>query len=352
VSPSGPGLADAAREKELARDPALRFRVSVQTRASCGRDPSPSEGGVPPGPKATSADVLEALHRATGLPIVADYYTRLYKTERLSVQNQPLFDTLNQLCETMRYRWNKQDNWLQFRSAGFFNDRLKEVPNRLLARWNSSRKEHGALTLDDLIEIAQLSDAQLDAEEMAEGARDCHGLVEWSLARDRDLRPDWRFLAQLTSAQRQEAQSSAGLPFVRLSLGQQQRFIAVALPFGEELRSLRELETASLRVAYTQPGEFEWRMPGPPAWLGWQPSPARARTREAALQAARRLDPAASDTQIMPTEVAISVLYACEPRPYAYVNAVQATLQGKGAGRYTGYPNPPRESAAAPASPP
>jgi hypothetical protein len=92
-------------------------------------------------------------------------------------------------------------------------------------------------------------------------------------------------------------------------------------------------------------------VPGPPAWLGWQPSPARAKTREAALQAARRLDPQATDAQIVPTEVAISVLYACEPRPYAYVNAVQATLHGKGAGRYNGYPRPPRE-AAGPASPP
>ena len=62
----------------------------------------------------------------------------------------------------MRLRWTRDsapgagsgEAWLQFRSASFFHDRLKEVPNRLLERWAESRKRNGALTLDDLIEIA------------------------------------------------------------------------------------------------------------------------------------------------------------------------------------------------------
>src|SRR5207253_5497313 len=55
-----------------------------------------------------------------------------------------------------------------FRNAGFYNDRLREVPNRLLRRWVASRREHGALTLDDLVEIAQLPDAQLDSHRSEE----------------------------------------------------------------------------------------------------------------------------------------------------------------------------------------
>jgi hypothetical protein len=67
--------------------------------------------------------------------------------------------------------------WLQSRSTSFFDDRTKEVPNRLLERWAASRQKHGALTLDDLLEIAQLPDAKLDGAEMAEGARECWGLL-------------------------------------------------------------------------------------------------------------------------------------------------------------------------------
>src|SRR5262249_7385329 len=121
-------------------------------------------------PKVTSADVLEALHRATGMPIAADYYTRLYKPEDGSVIRGTLYDTLNRLADTMRVRWDKEASWLQFRSPTFYDDRLKEVPNRLLARWAAARQRQGMLTLDDLVEIAQLPDAQLDAAEMSEGA--------------------------------------------------------------------------------------------------------------------------------------------------------------------------------------
>src|SRR5262249_43827520 len=152
----------------------------------------------------------------------ADYYTRLFPAGTASVRNMPLFEALNRIADSMRLRWNKEGAWLQFRSASFFNDRLKEVPNRLLARWAASRRRHAALTLEDLVEIPQLPDAPLDADEMAEGARECFGLVEWALAGKRLLRPHLHFLAGLTQAQRDAAMSSTGLPFTGMSLAQQQ----------------------------------------------------------------------------------------------------------------------------------
>src|SRR5207248_3322563 len=104
---------NAAANAALARDPALRGRVTV---ASVGSGRVPAERVVAVGSKApdrslptahyplpteakrlTSADVLEALHRATGMPIVSDFYTRLFKPEAVSVRGQPLYDALNQL---------------------------------------------------------------------------------------------------------------------------------------------------------------------------------------------------------------------------------------------------------------
>src|SRR5262249_25282711 len=157
----------AARTK-LARDAVLQRRVSVRAEPSCG--PALAAGsstGAASEGRVTTADILEALHRVSGLPIVADFYTRLYPPAALAVEDQPLLEALDRLAESMGMRWNEDattrgaGGWLLFRSASFFQDRLKEVPNRLLSRWSASRREHGELTLDDLVEIAQLPDAQL-----------------------------------------------------------------------------------------------------------------------------------------------------------------------------------------------
>jgi RNA polymerase sigma-70 factor (ECF subfamily) len=210
---------NAALNAGLARDPALQRRVTVVTSGRGGDqravpaagtpDPNETSAGAHASPKVISADVLEALHRATGQPIISDYYTRLYEPQTVTARDTPLFDALNRLADTMRMRWNKETDWLQFRTASFYDDRLKEVPNRLLSRWVASRRQHGVLSLDDLCEIAELRDAQLDAGEMAEGARDYLGLAEWDLARDGLLRPHLRFLASLMPSQRQEATTAA-----------------------------------------------------------------------------------------------------------------------------------------------
>src|SRR5262249_19772770 len=123
----------------------------------------------------------------------------------------------------------KEIDWLQFRSATYYHDRLKEVPNRHLSRWASARRQQGMLSLDQVVEIAQLTDGQLDGAEMAEGARECWGLKEWHLLRDRPLRSHVRYLAEFTPAQRREMTSAAGLPFSKMSLAQQQAFISRAL---------------------------------------------------------------------------------------------------------------------------
>jgi RNA polymerase sigma-70 factor, ECF subfamily len=315
----GRSLAGTAMENDrvnsrLAHDPALSRRVSVLpaarpavsvpaeapalAAAGDGRPTSTDSQMV------TTADVLEALHRATGMPIIADYYTRLYRLEAVSVPDQPLFAALNRLTDAMRLRWSKDGDWLQFRSASFYDDRLKEVPNRLLARWTASRKQHGTLTLDDVVEIAGLTDAQLDGAEMAEGARELHGLAEWDLARYRSQRPHLRYLASFTPAQRQAMMSPTGLPFTKMSLAQQQQFMALGLPSEEPLQSLEELAGAVLRVDYTVPGWFQWGDPDQLNLTRWvvplEPiprgqrvlrQPVRERTRGAALAAVRRVDP-------------------------------------------------------------
>jgi hypothetical protein len=256
--------------------------------------------------------VLEALHRVTRMPIVADFYTRLQKPETVSVKGQPIFEALNQVADAMRLRWSKEGKWLQFRSASYYHDRLKEVPNRLLTRWAAARREHGVLPLDQLVEMVQLSDAQLDATEMAEGVRDCFGLIEWYVARKEFTRPSLRFVAQLTPAQRAETMSADGLAFTRMSLAQQQQFIATRGAQYNPVQSLEELAGATLRMGYMQPGGYRWAPPVAPGRPEREPHDlalVSERTREAALQAARRLNPQVEMAEIEPTELALTFLY-------------------------------------------
>jgi RNA polymerase sigma-70 factor, ECF subfamily len=308
---------NSQRNAALASDPAMRRLITIAPAApSDGSQPAASvtasaNGSASPGPvaeatgrKVATADVLEAIHRATGLPVIGESYTRLYEPSKLSVQNMPLFEALNQLADATRFRWRREDAWLQFRTTNYYDERVKEVPNRLLSRWAEARRRQGMLTIEEVVEIAQLSDAQLDATSMAEGAREQWGLVEWDRTRDSLLRPHLRFLAGFTPDQRQEAMRATGLLFSKMSLAQQQRYLALCLT-GDPLESLNELAGASLRVDYTQPGWFQW---GACGWSGrytrwvvpleFTPQgrrvprpPIRERTREATLQAVRLVDP-------------------------------------------------------------
>jgi hypothetical protein len=352
-SPSVRSPQNAEANRMLAGDPALRPRVTVEpqpayrpdpaTRAPGGREPG-ARGymlALPDQPMVTTAEVLEAIHRATGLPLVADYYTRLYPATSLTARGVPLFDALCRLSDTLRLRWRREDGWLQFRKTSYFHDRLKEVPNRLLHRWAASRREHGALTLDDLCEIASLSPAQLDAHDVAQGARVLDGLLEWELPHEGSVRCYLQHLAQFTPAQRRQMQEGRGLPFGQMTLAQQQGFLALAFGSGAEpvepfaaLAPLRaeDLAGASMRVDYTTPGSFEWVSPLALA----EESPfgaelllprVRERTPEAALQAARRTDPRATPQQVAASRLVLTILYLPGPtRPL--------TPGGLRAGRY------------------
>src|SRR5262249_49681988 len=129
------------------------------------------------------------------------------------------------------------------------------------------------------------------------------GLAEWDLACAGLLRPHLRFLASLTPSQRQEATTAAGLLLTRMSLSQQQQFIALGVR-GGPLPSLNDLAGATLRVDYTQPGAYQWGEAGVPGfYTRWviplgpgrgdprvPRPPIVARTREEVLAAVQRVD--------------------------------------------------------------
>jgi hypothetical protein len=252
MSPSTKGPVNATENARLSVAPELQAQVSIQPQPSCELKSSKYPGGgLSPGKKVTSGDVMEALHQATKMDIIADYYTRLYEPSQLTMRDKKLFEALNHLGDTLRARWNREEGWLQFRTASFYNERLQEIPDRLLERWAASRRKNGHLTPTDLVEIAQLTDRQLISQHTAAAARAIYDLQEWALASEA-LRNHLRFLGQLSRPALQATLSDKGVAYMQLPQGLRNQFIA--LVFDKEADNIRvdldDLADATLRVIY------------------------------------------------------------------------------------------------------
>ena len=136
------------------------------------------------------------------------------------------------------------------------------------------------------------------------------------------------YLAGFTPEQRQIAVSPTGLPFARLSLAQQQAYLSFFLrPGASQLPSGEELAGSTLRVDYSLPGAFQWSRPET-GWRRFLPPLVRERTREAALQAARRIDPQVAEDQITPTSLNLSFLYLPGGPNTGYMRIVQIGNSG------------------------
>jgi hypothetical protein len=249
-------------------------------------------------PHVFSGDVWEVVHRETGLPIVADYFTRMHPLDQVTVTDQTLFEALCTVGDAMRVRWTKDGDFLLGRSTSYLWDKLKEVPSRHIQRWIAGRDAKGDLPLGDLIEMAAQPDTQLDSEVVAEAIGHCWGLPEWIQAHR--SRQRLRFVATLMPEQLRRAQEPERLPFKDLTASQQQA--AMEMYYAEQAEFERQGAKSSpitperwanawIYANYVPAGRY--------AWEGFLGSPTAAgRTAEEALISARRLWPAISPQQV------------------------------------------------------
>jgi hypothetical protein len=268
-SPSVANLDNAAANARHRNQPPFDRRVTLHPNPSCPAGQSARRGDDDArfdrvvdlaSPHVTSADVWEAIHRATGLPIVADYYTRLYPLDKMMLQNQPMFEALCTAGDALGARWRKDDDFLVCRSTRYFWDKLKEVPNRYLQRWVQDRDTSGGLPLKDFLEMASMTDPQLDSETVAKGIEQIWGLREWAWLGGASLegrlqREHARFLATLAPEQRRRALEPAGLPFAQLTPAQQQGVLRLQYEIQQALEreegtapSIRPEQLANARI--------------------------------------------------------------------------------------------------------
>ena len=279
------------------RQPALPYYVSAEGVSVFGQEPAHGFSG----------DVWEAVHHATGLPTVADCYSHVYPLASVAVKDRPLFEALNHVSGAMRARWRKDGEFLLGRSSSFFWDKVKEVPQRQLRRWQHDRNAHNGLPLDDLLEMARLRDEQLDSAPVGKVIEHCWGLDEWGAVGNSGFRmgllysemlPFARFLAALSPAQLAAAHNPGGVEFQKLSPAQQE---LIARPLLRWVHTPLFFSEMTVHFDYASTGDYVWRPEvngeeREKASLTWPmvtgPSP------EAALDEARKWDPDAKPSQI------------------------------------------------------
>jgi hypothetical protein len=232
-----------------------RLYLDVEGQIQSGEEP----------PHVTSADVWEAVHDATGAPVVADAYSRLFEAKGMEVEQMSRFEALCRLGDRMGVRWQRDGQFLMGRSVTYLWDKVKEVPARHLRRWRADYDEQGFLPLDDLLEAATLPDRHLESAAIGQVIGHCWGLEDWIVIGEgaslplgingpRVTRPYARFLTLLSSGQRASAQRQ-GLSFEELLPAQQQALIEL---LGKDRRSPREVVGVRFRVDYAPAGTFVW----------------------------------------------------------------------------------------------
>ena len=276
-SPSTEKPQNAAALASLRRSPELQTRVSLLPEPSCPYANDPARNDFKqlmmtfgtsyaavhaqlPHPHLNSADVWAELHRRTGLPIIADFYSRLYPAPAFKAESITTFDALCQSADNLGYRCRKEGSFVLARSTSYFWDKLKEVPNRLLRHWKEDREAQSGLPLEDLVQMATLRQQQLDSTRGGAFIRHCWGLDEWMIVGggDENGTNGWRGRARalgcLNPAQLQAAQRWEGLDLGALTPAQQETLRGTV----PDLSGAKSLAGVRYRVEFVPSGWYIW----------------------------------------------------------------------------------------------
>lgn len=112
------------------------------------------------------SDVLEVLHRKTGIQVIADHYS-YWNRWTISEDSSPM-DILNAMSSddpsavifVQTADWGWDGKYLYIRARDVYSADLAEIPNASLKPWVAAYKETGCLGLDECADIAALNEHQ------------------------------------------------------------------------------------------------------------------------------------------------------------------------------------------------
>ena len=261
-SPHIPALPEAAPATEPLSDPDLARAVDLVLPGPA-KQPLPVSGhliasaqlGAVWPEQATVGDVAAAIHRATGLDVVADSFVPARLNPALLRGRKPLVEVLQKVAEELDYTWEKRGKLLLLRDRRFYRDRPAEVPDRIVKPFRERVLRAGALDLDELAGlVAALDDTQV---------RSMHRYWGWYLGTERILptatlfqhRQHLRFWAGLSPAQRSALRAGQSLPVAQLLPAQRGRWAAALTSPPESANTPSEVR-ATPTPADMEAGEF------------------------------------------------------------------------------------------------
>ena len=167
--------------------------------------------------KETKIEKVEsALADASGISVVSDSYGVSAGLLKVESEEIVLRDALEKIADGFFYNWDKRSAILEFRDRDWFRKRNAQIPQAWIDAWKDTLKRTGTLDINDLAQIAMLTQEQFNVNIMTED-----DLVRCKLPGliypNSDL---LKFYAGLTEAQRIAVFALSGLDMSTLTAEQ------------------------------------------------------------------------------------------------------------------------------------
>jgi hypothetical protein len=211
VSPERTGA-----KKDEARGVRKSFRPEVKLR--------PVTSGPGSGAAWLLRDLLPDLGRTYGVGFLSDAYweSPSITADEVSAQEPITLAALLDRLAGERFRWDHRGNLVRLRSRSWFFERPREVPLRLIRRWQALHETRGALPIDAYVEMAvgltERQVAGLPSASVEAGLP----LDFWDVYPSRHV---LRLYASLLPAQQQALWQGTALSVARMSPAQQTGFM-------------------------------------------------------------------------------------------------------------------------------
>jgi hypothetical protein len=160
------------------------------------------------------ADVEQDIADASRMSIVSDSFDNGFGMFRFEVKEAELKDVLKKFGDSYRYNWQKSAAVIELRDREWYKKRASQIPEAWLEEWRNAFKKTKTLDIDDLAQIAMLTQEQFVYNVVPD---ETLAMVQPTIFMGRDI---LRLYAMLSESQRAMLFTEGGLGFGSLNQDQ------------------------------------------------------------------------------------------------------------------------------------